>query len=126
MSGSGSGVLVLNVGIYEVDVPYVAGQEGPEINVGDVTDSFNGTERNSIRAVKRTFTVTTGYLDATDEAALKTAIGNQKQIPCKGDLFNNSLAIVTCSVALTSGVVIQGISPLVRQLTLAVKFTTAT
>ena len=127
MSDTGAlGLLVLDVGIYQVDVPYVAAQEGPEINVGDVSDGFNGSERNSIRATKRTFTVTTGYLDATDEAALRAAIGNQKQIPCKGELFNNGLAIVTCSVALTTSPIITGISPLVRQMTLAVKFTVAT
>lgn len=119
-------VIILNVGGSQVDVPYVSAQEGPPVFVGDVTDSVSGSERNSIRAVKRTFTVVTGYLDATDEALLRAAIGNMAQIPCQGDLFNNSLATVTCSVALTSGVLIPGISPFVRQLTLLVKFVTAT
>jgi len=119
-------VLIINVGGSQVDVPYVSAQEGTPVYVGDVTDSYNGAERNSIRAAKRTFTVTTGMLDATTEAALRSAIGNMAQIPCQGDLFNNGLANVTCSIALTGAPIVAGIAPFVRQLTLVVKFTTAT
>ena len=98
----GAGVLILNVGGSQLDVPYTAFTENPPIYVGDVSDSYSGSERNSIRAAKRSWTVTTGLLSPADETSIWAAIGNLAQIPCKGSGFNNSLANITCSVMVTS------------------------
>ena len=98
----GAGVLILNVGGSQLDVPYTAFTENPPIYVGDVSDSYSGIERNSIRAAKRSWTVTTGLLAPSDETSIWAAIGSLAQIPCEGSGFGNSLASITCSVALTS------------------------
>lgn len=116
-------VLILNVGGSQVDVPYTAFTENQPIFVGDVSDSYSGIERNSIRAVKRNWTVTTGLLTPTQEASVRTAIGNLAQIPCQGDGFNNGLANITCSVVLTSRRAAIGIAFWI--LTLTVKAVTA-
>lgn len=116
-------VLILNVGASQLDLAYTTAREGPLRMVGATMVSFAGAERNAIRAAARTFTVTTSLLDATTDAAVRAAIGTAAQIPCKGDLFNNSLATVTCSVRLTDRAAVVGTA--FWQLTLAVSVVAA-
>lgn len=116
-------VLILDVGASSVDVGYAQAQEGAPAYVGQTSISFNGAERNSIRAAARTFGVTTIPLDAATEQQVRTAIGNAAPIPCSGDLFNNGGATVTCSWRLTARVPVIGTS--YWRLTLAGRVVTA-
>lgn len=81
------------------------GGEDPPVFVGEVSDSFSGIERNSVRGQKRAFSfVTAPTVEATWDT-LRAAVAEGAQVTCSGTLLSGDsiTARVQVSAKLESG-----------------------
>lgn len=102
-------VLILNAGLASpITLACQRAGKGAPVFIGEVSRAFAGSERNSVRAQKRTWNVTTGYLDTTTEGNVQAAISGAAQIPCSGDLLGN--VTTTCEVRCTTSEMAVGTS----------------
>lgn len=98
--------LILNIGVVPIVVVCQSGGKGAPIEIGDTSRAFAGNERTSIRAEKRMWEVVTSYITTAQEAAIQTLIARAAQIPCGGELLNNTT--VTCSVRCARSTMVGG------------------
>lgn len=91
---------ILVVGSFTVPVkgPDGAQQVDDEIG-GDRTRMFTGQMRQTVRAVKQSWQVTTRYLTASDRTTLFTQLRSTPPVACSGDLLGGS---VNCFAKVTA------------------------
>jgi hypothetical protein len=94
--------LTLNTGGSSITVACQKAGKAEPILVGETSRSFSGIERTSVRAQKYQVAVVLVPVIAATAASIEALFANGAQVPCNGDVFNNTNATVTCSAKVTS------------------------
>lgn len=111
-------VLILNANsasALTLSVMQTGGETQP-IDIGEITPSFLGADRNSIRGQKRQFGTVSSLVDTSTKDSIKAAFSPSRSIACSGDLLGNIQT--QCTVKYTGCRIIQGTSPLLWEVSL--------
>lgn len=113
-------VFVLNKGLAnELTLPCQVANRGQPVFIGDVSPSYSGIERNSIRGHRRTHNVVLSFVDTATETWARQIVADDAQIPCGGALFGTGVWL--CSVTIGQSRMVPGTSPILWEASATVR-----
>jgi hypothetical protein len=94
--------------IDSVDVPVAQMAESPPRYLGELSPSFNGVLRNSIRDSFRIWSVTTGHMTTSEKDTFIAAVADEQPVSASGDTLTGS---ITIAVELQGSEMVPGLVP---------------
>jgi hypothetical protein len=107
----------------EFDVALVSWTYGEPVILGEISDAFDGTERDCSRGIKKTGTFVTGFVETSVWAAIDAALTPGTEWDFSGDVLGGSTW--TASGRVVSVQVVPGLDPAAWTVTFTHTQTTA-